>query len=228
MVKRLAIIPARAGSQRIKNKNMKKFFKKPLISYTLSAAKKSKLFDVIHVSTNSKKISNHAKKFNLEPGFLRPKYLSGNIIGLHEVLKYVVARFRKINQNSDEVWLLYSTNPFINKNILRNCKKAFDKINNNPKNSLMTVTNYNYPLQWAQSINRNDQLIPIFKNNFKIQSQDKKKLVCDAGMINIYSGDLFTSNLKRKYFAYKLPIYLSVDIDDLNDFKLAMRLFKKK
>ena len=59
MVKRLAIIPARAGSQRIKNKNMKKFFNKPLISYTLRAAKRSNLFDTIHVSTNSKEIFNY-------------------------------------------------------------------------------------------------------------------------------------------------------------------------
>lgn len=228
MIKRLAIIPARAGSKRIKNKNMKKFFNKPLISYTLSAAKKSKLFDTIHVSTNSRKIYNYTKRFNLEPNFLRPKYLSGDIVGLHKVLKYVVKKFRKINQNFDEVWLLYSTNPFINENILKNCKKAFNKIKENPENSLMTVTNYNYPLKWAQKINRKDELIPALKDNSNIKSQDTKNYVCDAGMINIYSGDLFTNNLKRKYFAFKLPIYLSVDIDDLSDFKLAKRLFKKK
>lgn len=228
MVKRLAIIPARAGSQRIKNKNMKKFFNKPLISYTLRAAKKSNLFDTIHVSTNSKEIFNYTKKFNLKPNFLRPKYLSGNIVGLHKVLKYVVEKFRKLNQNFDEVWLLYSTNPFINENILKKCKKAFNEIKQNPENSLMTVTNYNYPLKWAQKVDSKNKLIPILKNNLKIRSQNTKNVVCDAGMINIYSGNLFTDNLKRKYFAYKLPYYSSVDIDDLNDFEFAKRLFKNR
>ena len=55
MIKRLAIIPARGGSKRIKNKNLKNFFGKPLIYYSILAAKKSKIFSEIHVSTDSKK-----------------------------------------------------------------------------------------------------------------------------------------------------------------------------
>ena len=55
MIKRLAIIPARAGSKRIKNKNMKLFFGKPLIYYSIKAALDSKIFDKIHISSDSKK-----------------------------------------------------------------------------------------------------------------------------------------------------------------------------
>ena len=55
MKKRLLIIPAKGYSKRIKEKNIKKFHGKPIISYTLSTAKKSKLFKKIHVSTESKK-----------------------------------------------------------------------------------------------------------------------------------------------------------------------------
>ena len=62
--KRLAIIPARGGSKRIKNKNLVNFNGKPIISYTIENAKKSKLFDKIHVSTDSEKILNYLKKKN--------------------------------------------------------------------------------------------------------------------------------------------------------------------
>ena len=58
MVKRLVIIPARSGSKRILNKNTKLFLKKPLIYYSIEELKKSKLFEKIHVSTDSKQILN--------------------------------------------------------------------------------------------------------------------------------------------------------------------------
>ena len=56
MIKRLAIIPARGGSKRIKNKNIKLFCGRPIICYTLENVIKSKLFDKIHVSTDSSEI----------------------------------------------------------------------------------------------------------------------------------------------------------------------------
>ena len=54
MIKRLAIIPARGGSKKIKNKNLKNFFKKTLIYYSILAAKKSKIFSEIHFQLTQK------------------------------------------------------------------------------------------------------------------------------------------------------------------------------
>ena len=95
MVKRLVIIPARSGSKRILNKNIKLFLKKPLIYYCLEELKKSKLFNKIHISTDSKKISKLVAKKNVKFDFLRPKKLSGNNVGLWPVMKYVLERFKK-------------------------------------------------------------------------------------------------------------------------------------
>ena len=64
-MKFVAIIPARKGSKGIKNKNFKKFNNKPLIYWTLRAAKKSKFIDKIIVSTDSKKIQFYAKKTSI-------------------------------------------------------------------------------------------------------------------------------------------------------------------
>ena len=69
-IKRLAIIPARSGSQRIKNKNIKIFHNKPIISYSIKTALKSKLFKKIHVSTESKKIKKVVKSYGLNIDFL--------------------------------------------------------------------------------------------------------------------------------------------------------------
>ena len=54
MAKKICLIPARGGSKRIKDKNIKKFFGKEIIFYSIDKAFKSKLFDKIIDSTNSK------------------------------------------------------------------------------------------------------------------------------------------------------------------------------
>ena len=74
----LAIIPARGGSKRIKNKNIKNFFKKPIISYPIREAIKSKIFDKVIVSTDSDEIEKISKRFGAEIYFKRPKKLSGD------------------------------------------------------------------------------------------------------------------------------------------------------
>ena len=74
----LCTICARGGSKGLKNKALKKIFNKPLISYTIKQAIKSKLFDEIVVSTDSKKIQRAGKKYGVSSWFLRPKKLSND------------------------------------------------------------------------------------------------------------------------------------------------------
>ena len=72
----LTVIPARGDSKSIKNNNIKLLFGKPLIYYSISIAKRSKLINRIIVSSDSKKIINIAKKYGAETPFVRPKELS--------------------------------------------------------------------------------------------------------------------------------------------------------
>ena len=106
MKKRLLIIPAKGYSKRIKEKNIKKFHGKPIISYTLSTAKKSKLFKKIHVSTESKKIKRIVEHLGYKIDFLRPKSLSKNNTPTIDVLKYVFNRFSDLNYEFDEIWTI--------------------------------------------------------------------------------------------------------------------------
>ena len=74
----LCTICARGGSKGLKNKALKKIFNKPLISYTIKQAIKSKTFDEIVLSTDSKKIQRAGKKYGVRSWFLRPKKLSND------------------------------------------------------------------------------------------------------------------------------------------------------
>ena len=94
-MKILAIIPARGGSKGIPDKNMRKIAGKPLIEYTINAAKSSKLIDKIIVSTDSKKIANFSKSKCVEVPFLRPNNLSKSNSSTIDVINHTI-NFLKI------------------------------------------------------------------------------------------------------------------------------------
>ena len=224
MIKRLAIIPARSGSKRIKNKNIKSFLGKPLIEYSLDACIKSKLFSKIFVSSDEKKILEIARKKKIIINTLRPKKLSSDKVPLISVIKHVIKMFQKKNQNFDEIWLIYATNPLIDETILRKCARIFKTKIFKKDKALMTVTEYNYPIQWAQKIDKSGILRPLFKKINNTISQELKKYYCDAGMLAIYRPDSFKKINKTKYLPFVINKYKSVDIDNLDDFKFAEKL----
>ena len=86
MVKRIAIIPARGGSKRIKNKNIKLFCGKPIILRTIEIVTKSRLFSKIHISTDSNKIKKVCEK-KIKIDFDRPKKIAGDKISVMSVVK---------------------------------------------------------------------------------------------------------------------------------------------
>tara|TARA_B100000963_G_scaffold233086_2_gene203577 strand:- start:4041 stop:4721 length:681 start_codon:yes stop_codon:yes gene_type:complete len=226
MIKRLAIIPAKKISKRIKNKNLKLFKGKPLLYYPIKAAKQSKIFDTIHISSDSEKILNYSNSLNIKTDFKRPKKLSKANVGLFEVMNYVIKEYKKKNLVFDQVWLLFTTNPFITKKNIIDCKKIFEKISFDKRNCLMTVTKYNYPVEWALKKNKSGNLISLQKKRIGIYSQKLKKIYCEAGMINIYSTKNLLDNLEKRYFPYEVSLYNSVDIDTLEDLELAKKLFR--
>jgi pseudaminic acid cytidylyltransferase len=225
--KRLAIIPAREGSKRIKNKNLKKFHKKPLIYYSIKSTLDSGIFDKIHISSDSQKILNYSERQGIKTDFVRPKKLSDNLTGLFQVIEYVADQYKRMGNVFDEIWLIYATNPFISKEIIKKCSRQYNKISNNKSNALITVTKYNYPTQWAHKIKNKGFLAPLDKKGIKLRSQDLLETYCDAGMINVYSYKKIINNFNNiKYYPYELPLYKSVDIDTLEDFKIAEKMFK--
>ena len=71
----IAIIPARGGSKRIPRKNVKDFYGKPMIAWSIEAAKASGCFDKIIVSTDDQEIADIARQFGAEIPFMRPAEL---------------------------------------------------------------------------------------------------------------------------------------------------------
>ena len=89
------LIPARAGSKRIKNKNTKRFYGKPLIEYSIDLAKKSKIFNEIFISTDSSRVIEIAKKKKVQAPFIRPKNISNDYANDLDVLDHFIKFLKK-------------------------------------------------------------------------------------------------------------------------------------
>ena len=222
-MQRLLIIPARGGSKRIKNKNIKIFHKKPVIYYPLNAAKKSKLFKKIHVSTENKKINLIVEKFGIKNDFFRDKKLSDDNVGIFKVINFVIKKYKEKNIIFDEVWCMYASSALIKKNDLIKISKSFLK----QKNSFLTVSKFPVPIYWAFKKKNNGILKPVYPKKLEIDSKKFEQFYYDNGcLIILKKKDFLKSSNKITFTGYNLPIYKAVDIDDMEDWKLATKFYK--
>jgi pseudaminic acid cytidylyltransferase len=225
MIKRLLIIPARCGSKRIKNKNYKLFLKKPIIFYSIDTALKSRLFKKIHVSTDSTAIIKLIKKKNIETDFIRPKNLSDDKTGVLEVINFVYNKYISQKCYFDEIWCMSACAPLITKNDLKNISRIIEN-----KKIVLTVTEYPTPIEWAITLRNKNKIKFLNTNATKIRSQDIKKKYYETGSLIAMPNKKLEKGLlsfDKDSVAYILPKSRSIDIDDLEDWKIAEALYKK-
>ena len=106
----ISIITARGGSKGLPKKNIKKLQGKPLIAWTIEAAKKSKYLDKIIVTTDSKEISEVAKEFGAEVPFIRPSHLATDNSSSFDTIKHAL-NFQEFKNDYDIVVILEPTSP---------------------------------------------------------------------------------------------------------------------
>lgn len=122
----IALIPARSGSKRVKNKNIKSFFGHPLIAYSINLAKSSKLFDRVIVSTDSNKYAKIAKNYGAEVPFLRPKKLSSSKSVDYDWIRFTLDNLEISKLNYDYYCLIRPTSPFRSINMLEKAAKLIN------------------------------------------------------------------------------------------------------
>lgn len=224
----LAIIPARSGSKRIKNKNIKSFFGYPIIRYPIRQAILSKLFKKIIVSTDSQKIKRISIKYGASVPFLRSKSLSNDFTPIAKVLFNVIENIK--NEFVPEYFcLIYATAVLIDKKDLIKSIKILKK-NKNIADGICSVCKYNLPIQRAFKINKKKFLEYIDKKYSLQRSQDLEESYYDAANFAWFNTKSF---LKRKgsnlsVLPYIIPKNKAQDIDNIEDWKIAKKLYKKK
>ena len=223
-MKRIAIIPARAGSKRIKNKNIKLFNRKPMISYPILELKKSNIFNKIFVSTEKNSIKNISKKYGANVDFLRPKRLSKDKVPLNLVLKNVILEFEKKGEFYDEIWLVYACNPLLNKKDIIMANKNFQKTSK--KYPMISLKEFEVPIEWALEKKGNIYKSIDTKNLYKDSKQINKKYFESASFVIYTRKHLLNKSNYFNYYGYVMDFNKAIDIDSEKDWLNALKLYK--
>ena len=219
----LAVIPARSGSKRLFNKNIKDLNGKPLIVWTIQAALKSAYIDKVIVSTDSEEIADISKRFGAEVPFIRPSNLSDDKTDSLSVIKHAVEFY---NSQYDIVVLLQPTSPLRN---TQDIDEAFKLLNNNTK-AVVSVCKTDHSPLWSNTLSDDYCMQYFIKEDVKgKRSQDIPQYYRLNGSIYIsFILDMINNNgfFGELTKAYIMPKERSVDIDDLFDFQFAEYLLK--
>ncbi len=216
----LAIIPARGGSKRIPRKNIKDFFGKPMISYSIDAAKLSGCFDEIMVSTDDREISEIAKAHGANVPFYRSERTSTDYAGLFDVIEEVLHEYKRINRVFKFICCILPTAPFIS---AANIRKACELLSKSNASGVISIIKYSYPIQRAFEMD-GDNLKMIWPENYNMRSQDLIPAYHDAGQFYFLRTERLLKS-KKIFMDNVMGIEISEiegqDIDTEEDWKTA-------
>jgi len=231
-MKVLAIIPARGGSKGLPRKNIKPLLGKPLIVYTIEAAKASKYINRIIVSTEDTKIAEISEKYGIEVIF-RPEELAKDDTPLVDVVIHVLEVLKKKEKyEPDIVILLQPTSPLRSSSDIDHALEIFLE-NKKSRNclSLVSVTEVKPSVFWALKIEKG-YLRPVFNLKYlNMIRQVFPKIYKPNGALYITTPEViykYKTFYTEKTIAYIMPPEKSIDIDTELDFLLAELLMKRK
>ena len=213
----LCIIPARGGSKRIPKKNIKLFFGKPIISYSIEVAQRSGLFSEIMVSTDCDEISDVARKFGASVPFLRSAQNADDHATTVDVVNEVLGCYTLKGREFTRVCVLYPCAPFVREADLI---KAFEILNG--CDCVIPVVAYDFSPFRSFSLT-DGRLAYTWPEYEKTRSQDLKELYHDAGQWYFFKHDASSHHTLVK--PNTQPLLLDnmrvQDIDSIGDWDMA-------
>lgn len=221
----LCIIPARGGSKRIPRKNIKEFLGRPIIAYSIQAAKNSQLFDTIMVSTDDEEIAEIARRFGAEVPFFRSAGTAGDHATTSEALLEVIQNFRQKGEEFDHVCCLYATAPLVHSEDLRRGYETLLK----GYDSVFPVVAFGFPIWRALRFSEDGRIAMVWPEYMQSRSQDLEPVYHDAGQWYWLKSSTFVDT-RRLYATNAQAIILDEhrvqDIDNAVDWSLAEMKYK--
>ncbi len=227
----IAIIPARSGSKRIKDKNIHLISGKPMLVWTIEAALQSGIFSRVLVSTDSSEYQSLAISAGASCDFLRDDYVDdittvsqATLYALRQATEYYGEFYESVVQ------------------LMPNCPtrdacsivKAYSVFSRNKPDFNSIISGFEFGWMnpwWAHSITADGLPKPLFPGSTSTRSQDLEGLYCPSGSIWIST----TSSLNNHSTFYSpgwkfaiLPWEQSVDIDDMDDMRMADLILRER
>jgi len=226
MTRRLAIVPARSGSSRIRDKNITNFCGQPILAYPLAAARNSGLYDEIHVSTESTHYAEVAAGEGHPVAFLRDQDLAGNSTSIPAVLRWVVAQYAARDETFDEVCMIMATSPLLEASDLIGGHQALDEAER--EYPVLAMASFPAPTERSLLIGR-DKVARFAHPDLRFKhSQDCPLQYFDAGAFAIFTKTHLQDEavqVYEEYTPYILDRHKVTDINEPEDLVMAEVLY---
>lgn len=222
----IAIIPARSGSKRISNKNIRLFKGVPIIAYAIQKAIQSQVFDSIIVSTDSEEIASIANYYGAKTPFIRPSSLSNDFVGLAEVMEHASVKISGIHESSiKNLCCILPTAPLLR---VERIVEGLKVLQEREYDYVFTGLEFESPIERSMKKIKNGGVQLIAPEYAKVRTQDIEKRYYDAGQfywgtINAWMNQepIFSD----KSFLLELNKWEAQDIDTEADWRMAEILY---
>lgn len=225
-MKPIAIIPARAGSKRIPQKNIRLLGGVPIIGRLIAKLAATNLCSRIIVSTDTEQIQSIAKEFGAEAPFLRPKELADDHATTHDVISHAIQTMAF--SNAQPILCIYPTSVMISANQI---ESAMTLLKTNPENFVMTAQWFEHPVHRAFEIDsQSGQIIkfPFDDEYLASRTQDLKQTYHDAGLLYLAYAKTWLSSdsiIHANNSCIVLDRFEHIDVDNEVDWALLEKLF---
>ncbi|MDD4271852.1 MAG: acylneuraminate cytidylyltransferase family protein [Patescibacteria group bacterium] len=225
----LAIIPARGGSKGIPHKNIRKFNGRPLISYTIAQAKKSKFITRVAVSTEAENIAAISKKYGAEVPCLRPKSLAkDNSKAVDAVLHLLDYLKTKENYVPDYIVALQVTSPM---RLVEDIDGAISLLLKRKADAVVSLC----ATEQLLYIKDKKDLLKMVSDEKFLKSTNRQELLqtykLDGSMVYAIKTKVFLkekSFLAGKLIGYVIPRWRALDLDEPQDFVVSELIFRHR
>jgi CMP-N-acetylneuraminic acid synthetase len=223
----LAIIPARGGSKRLPKKNLMDLAGKPLIAYSIEAAKNSQYIDDVILSSESEEILSVAREYGAQTPFVRPKELAEDTSRSIDVVTHAL---KTLTQKYDAVILLQPTSPL---RTIEDIDGAIEMFYNKQATSVIGVCEMEHSPLWANTLDESMSMEGFLDDKYNnARSQDLPIYYRINGAFYMSKTQSVLENetffVKKNIYAYLMSQEDSVDIDTKLDFIVAEAILKER
>jgi pseudaminic acid cytidylyltransferase len=216
----LAIITARGGSKRIPRKNLRPFLGRPILAYSIEAARTSGLFDEVMVSSDDEEILELARTLGAATPFKRSAGTSDDTATTADVLLEVLAEYRRQGHEFDRLCCIYPTAPFVSAAKLR---QADALLRESGADAVVPVVAFSFPI-WRSFKIEGGRIAFNWPENALRRSQDLPKAFHDCGQFYFLRAESFLVQ-RRLVMDNTAPIIVpeaeAQDIDTEDDWTIA-------
>ncbi len=222
----VAIIPARGGSKRIPRKNLRPFCGKPMLAWSIEAARAARVFDSILVSTDDEEIASLAGAHGAEAPFRRPAALSDDHTPTLPVIAHALDWVRRNRGPVSFACCIYATAPFLQPQFLRQGLRLLES--HADAEFAFSVTSYDFTIFRSLKLNSDGRVAMYWPENELKRSQDLPEAWHDAGQFYWGRPQAFAAHqgvFTASSYPVILPRHLVQDIDTPEDWQRAEAMF---